>query len=318
MVQVWKFEEVDWSAQDKAVPLIHSEPLHRSFGWLVEQGFAVCPIPTAGLTEGATLVLPPCEQTAYPEFGRLVNVVDRLLGPGGCPWDREQTHESLKKYLIEEAYEVIEAIDARDNDELKVELGDLLLQPLMHAQMEAQDGRWTIEDVAKGVADKLVYRHPHVFGDTSVANSEEVLRNWDKLKKAEKEGKTSILDGIPSAMPALTRAQQISVRAARSGFEWPDVAAVREKVDEELRELDEALASGKSAEIEAELGDLLFTLVNLARWQKIDAEECLRKMLSRFTSRFKAMESLTDQDLSELSAEKWEGLWQKAKRAEAK
>jgi tetrapyrrole methylase family protein/MazG family protein len=247
---------------------------------------------------------------------QLVEVVDRLLGPGGCPWDQEQTHETLKKYLLEEAYEVLDAIDSGNVDRLREELGDLLLQPVMHAQMEKAAGRFDIDDVARAITEKLVYRHPHVFGEVSVVDADEVLRNWDVLKQAEKpEERKSILSGVPLGMASLLRAHEVSKRAARVGFEWPDLDSVFEKLQEEEGELKEAIEQGDSNRVEEEIGDLLFTAVNIARWCKIEPEEALRKMLNRFTERFMQMEETCDRPLRELTPEEWEDLWQAAKKA---
>jgi len=249
----------------------------------------------------------------------LVWVVDRLLGPGGCPWDQEQTHESLKRYLIEESYELIDAIDGGDESAMREELGDVLLQPLMHAQKKHLEGAWSIEEVAQGITEKLIRRHPHVFGEVAVQDSAEVLRNWDAIKRAEKGSAASsevvsILAGVPRAMPALLLAQEVSKRAARAGFEWPDLEGVWAKFHEEEQELREALATGDRAEIESELGDLLFTVVNLARWAKVDAEDALRTMVNRFRGRFERMEELAGRPLGELSSEEWDDLWNQAKR----
>lgn len=252
---------------------------------------------------------------AEPASGldRLVHIVDRLLGPGGCPWDQEQTHDSLKKYLLEEAYEVLDAIDSGSSDKLKEELGDLLLQPIMHAQMQKRDGGWDIDEVADAISDKLVRRHPHVFGDTTVHDADEVLRNWDQIKKSEGKEEQSILAGVPKGMASLLRAHEISKRAARVGFEWPSLDAVFEKLAEEEAELSAAIATGEKAEIESEIGDLLFTVVNVARWLDVEPEEALRKMLNRFSGRFQAMEASSAKPLRELGAEEWEELWEKAK-----
>ncbi len=273
-------------------------------------GITVLGVPAKGLPDGSVLLL-----TREPLY-ELVHVVDRLLGPGGCPWDIEQTHESLKKYVLEEAYEVLDAIDSTDMEKLQEELGDLLLQPMMHSQMEQRDGGFGIDNVAQGITDKLVRRHPHVFGDIDVADSDEVLRNWDRIKLNEK-GTTpaSILAGVPKGMASLLRAHEVSKRAARVGFEWPHMDAVFEKLDEEILELREAIDSGDLAHIESEVGDLLFTVVNLARWQKIEPEEALRRMLNRFTERFMHMEQLAGRDLKELSAQEWDDLWNRAKVA---
>ncbi|MBS1706194.1 MAG: nucleoside triphosphate pyrophosphohydrolase [Armatimonadetes bacterium] len=247
----------------------------------------------------------------------LAEIVDRLLGPGGCPWDQEQTHESLKRHLLEEAYEVLDAIDSGALEALHEELGDLLLQPIMHAQMEKLAGNWDIESVAQAEADKLVRRHPHVFGDIDVADSDEVLRNWDQLKKQEKGKQDSILAGVPSGMASLLRAFEISKRAARAGFEWPNLDEVFVKLDEELAEVKEAIESGDQSHIQAEVGDLLFTVVNIARWLKVEPEEALRQMLNRFSARFMAMERTAPKPLRELSPSEWDELWEISKKSES-
>lgn len=268
--------------------------------------------------KGATLVVPALNHEHPGGLYGLVWVVDRLLGPGGCPWDQAQTHESLKKYLIEESYELFDAIDAKDLARMREELGDVLLQPLMHTQIRRRDGDWDADAVAKEITDKLIRRHPHVFGEVNVADADEVLRNWDAIKKQEKEEDRSILAGVPTGMPSLLRAYEISKRAARCGFEWPTMEAVWEKVDEETAELKEALAGGDAREIEGELGDLLFTVVNIARWAKVEPEEALRAMLNRFSARFMAMEAESPKPLGELSAEEWDDLWRRAKTMTAR
>lgn len=254
-------------------------------------------------------------RTRAESLEELVAVVDRLLGPGGCPWDQEQTHESLKQHLLEEVYEVFDAIDSGDTERLKEELGDLLLQPLMHSQMEFRDGSFGIEHVADAIREKLVRRHPHVFGDVEANSAEEVLANWDRIKQSERQDETpkSVLHGIPRAMPALLRAHEVSKRAARCGFEWPDFKSVLEKLDEERHELEDAVESGDMDWIESEMGDLLFTAVNVARWVGFEPEEALHKMLHRFTERFKSMEEAADKPLTQLSAEEWDELWERAK-----
>ncbi len=248
---------------------------------------------------------------------RLVYIVDRLLGPGGCPWDQAQTHESLKKYLLEEAYEVLEAIDREDPAGLAEELGDLLLQPILHAQISAKNGGFSTREVATAICDKLVRRHPHVFGDVEAEDADAVLKNWDQIKRSEKgdESPASILDGVPRTMPSLARALMISKRAARAGFEWPDIEAVFEKLREEEREFAEALAGGDPERIESEMGDWLFTMVNVARWTQVDPEESLRRMLDRFTARFQWMEQHADGNLADLDATSWDNLWNRAKSA---
>jgi len=248
----------------------------------------------------------------------LVAIVDRLLGPGGCPWDQAQTHESLKKYLLEEAYEVLDAIDSGDVDEFREELGDLLLQPVIHSQMQKLVGSFDIDAVAQGICDKLVRRHPHVFGELAVADADEVLKNWDAIKQKEKgEKPRSILAGVPKGMASLLRAHEVSKRVVRHGFEWPDIESVFDKLHEEEAELREAIAAGDAAHVESEVGDLLFTAVNLARWAGVEPEEALRKMLNRFTERFQAMEAAASKPLSDLTAQEWDDLWEEAKVAQA-
>lgn len=291
-------------------------PAGAEGGILVDGQLAkVDPTTLDGLEEGEMLLLPGQPNAIHRGGVRgLADVVERLLDPnGGCPWDLEQTHETLKKYLIEEAYELIEAIDQADDAAMIEELGDVLLQPMMHAGIAAKERRFSIESVGQAVAEKLVRRHPHVFGDATAADAEQVLKNWDVIKEQEKNTKSSILEGIPASMPALGQAHQISKRAARAGFEWPDLDGVFAKMDEEITELKEAIAKGVPEEIEAEIGDVLFTLVNVARWLKVDAEESLRKMLRRFTARFAYMEANSPQPLADLSPEAWDELWNAAK-----
>lgn len=254
---------------------------------------------------------------ADTQLQRLVEIVDRLLAPDGCPWDRAQTHETLKSHLLEETYEVLEAIDSGDRDKLREELGDLLLQPVLHAQIAKAAAGWDIEDVAAAISDKLVRRHPHVFGDVTAADAETVLANWDRIKAEEKgeDGPASILAGVPRSLPALLRAFEVSKRAARSGFEWDSLDAVFAKSDEEEAELREALASGDSHRIADELGDWLFTIVNIARWCKVEPEDALRRMVDRFTDRFQLMEANSVKPLRELSPQEWDDLWNEAKAA---
>jgi tetrapyrrole methylase family protein/MazG family protein len=269
------------------------------------------PAPPEGLADDAVLLV----GTAGALYD-LVHVVDRLLGPGGCPWDQAQTHESLKKYLLEEAYEVLDAIDSGDADTLCEELGDLILQPMMHAQMRKMAGGFDIDDVAQAIAEKLIRRHPHVFGELDVADADEVLKNWDRIKQTEKgDAPRSILAGVPKGMASLLRAHEVSKRVVRHGFEWPGIDAVFEKLREEEAELKEALAGEDPQQIESEVGDLLFTAVNIARWAKVEPEEALRKMLNRFTARFQEMERLADKELNDLSSEEWDELWETAKSA---
>ncbi|MFM9871973.1 MAG: nucleoside triphosphate pyrophosphohydrolase [Fimbriimonadaceae bacterium] len=262
------------------------------------------------------LIIPALDQEHPGGLAGLVHIVDRLVGPGGCPWDQAQTHESLKKYLLEESYELIEAIDNNDELGMQEELGDVLLQPLMHTQIKRLEGRWGVEEVASQINAKLIRRHPHVFGNTTAETPEEVLKNWDKIKRQEKSDQfkpESTLSGVPKAMPALMLAMEISKRAARSGFEWPSFDGVWDKFHEEESEFKEALQSGDKTRISDELGDLLFTVVNLARWAKIDPEDALRTMVERFRRRFITMESLTSKPLGDLNPEEWDQLWNQAK-----
>jgi MazG family protein len=234
------------------------------------------PVPALAAQEGATIV-------------RLAAVMRRLLDPGGCPWDREQSFESLRKYVLEEACEVIDAIDAGDRAGLREELGDLILQVVFQAELARREGSFALDDVIAGIVDKLVSRHPHVFGHLDAKTADEVLRNWEKLKAQEKKGR-GILGGVPRSMPALTRAQRIGEKVARVGFDWEDRSGSRAKVTEELAELDEAIASGDASAIEDEMGDMLFALVNLSRHVNVDAEGALRRTIDKFTARFAHVE----------------------------
>ncbi len=269
----------------------------------------------ARIKEPVEVVVPPQEAEFPGGLSGLVWIMDRLLGPGGCPWDQEQTHESLKRHLIEEAYELLEAIDSGDREAMKEELGDVLLQPIFHAQMSARDGGWDSEAVAQGICAKLIRRHPHVFGDAQADDADAVLDQWQRIKAQEKAARAaSALDGVPAGLPALMRAMEVSRRAARAGFEWPDEAGVWEKVREEEREFLEAEEPEAQAD---EFADLLFALVNVARWRKIDPEDALRRMVDRFSARFRAMEAASPRPLGSLSPEEWEALWARAKAAAA-
>jgi nucleoside triphosphate diphosphatase len=224
---------------------------------------------------------------------RLLAIMARLRGPGGCPWDREQTLSSLRPYLLEETYEVLEAIDAGDPREHCEELGDLLLQIVFQTQLTKEAGGFTFADVAEAISDKLVSRHPHVFGTSEVKDAEGVLRQWAQLKRKEKEAKgggKSALEGVPREMPALARAERLGEKASRIGFDWPDAAGPRAKVAEELAELDASIASGDRGAIEQELGDVLFAVANLARKLSLPPEEALRGAIGRFIQRFEHVE----------------------------
>ena len=249
---------------------------------------------------------------------RLKEVVARLRAPDGCPWDREQTHASLRSALIEECHEVIEAIDKSDDTHLREELGDILLQVVMHSQMASERGAFSLEDVAGVVADKMVRRHPHVFGDKSAADSDAVLRQWDQIKRTEKGGQTGALDSISTSLPALLRAQNAQKKAGRVGFDWPDVEPVYAKIVEETQEIREAVAAGDPAAIEAEIGDLLFSVVNLARKLRVDAETALSGSTKRFIRRFQAVESelhAEGKKMEETPLDELDRIWEKVKRA---
>jgi len=246
---------------------------------------------------------------------KLVEVMRRLRSVNGCPWDREQTHQSLKPYLLEETYEVLNALDSGDDEHFKEELGDLLLQIVFHTQLAAEEGRFTIDDVAQSIVDKLVRRHPHVFGDVKVGNSEEVLQNWEKIKKGE--GKKSVLDGVPEHLPALLKARRVQEKAKRVGFDWDSVDGAFEKLVEEMRELKEVVSLGKAGGAEEEFGDILFSIVNISRFLGIDAEDSLRKTINKFMKRFHAIEERIrkkgDKPLEEYTLEELDALWEEVK-----
>ena len=267
----------------------------------------------------------PGAPSAHPEFDRLVRTMWRLRQPDGCPWDREQTHRSITKHMVEEAYEAVEAIEAGDDAHLAEELGDVLEQVVLHAQIAADEGAFSIDDVIHGLNEKLVRRHPHVFGEhVAAGDGNEVQDIWDEVKAAERaasgekdERPQGLLDSVPRALPALMQCQKISKRAAKAGFEWPDVAAVWDKVAEERAEF-EREAPG-SSERAAEFGDLLFSLVNVARWEGIDAEEALAHANRKFRARWARMEALAREDgadLEDLGTGRMNELWDRAKEEE--
>jgi tetrapyrrole methylase family protein/MazG family protein len=254
----------------------------------------------------------------------LVAIVARLRGEGGCPWDRAQTAESLRTYILEEAYEVVEAMDRGDPAKIKEELGDLLFQVVLQSQLASERGDFALADVARGLAEKIVRRHPHVFAAAAgegPISAAEVERRWEERKQAERAGggEQPLLAGLPAALPALTRAQKIQDRAARVGFDWERTGEVLEKIDEERREVTEALARGDQAAIEAEIGDLLFTAVNLARKAGKNAEDALRGATRRFEARFSRMEDAarrTGRRLADMRPAELDALWGEAKRDE--
>jgi len=239
-----------------------------------------------------------------------------LRSEEGCPWDREQSHGSLKPYIVEETYEVLDAIDRGDDEELREELGDLLLQIVFHAQIASEDGRFTIEDVARSIVQKLKRRHPHVFGDVQVENSQQVLKNWEEIKRGE--GKSSVLDGVPRGLPALLKARRVQDKVRRVGFDWEDPAGAFDKVREEFEEIQKALREGNRNGIEEEFGDILFSLVNVSRFLDIDAEESLRRTIDKFSRRFRYMEDRIAErgegSIEDLSLEELDALWEESKK----
>ncbi len=263
---------------------------------------------------------------AGEEFLKLVEIMARLRAPGGCPWDHKQTFDTIKSYLLEETYEAMDAIDRRDWPELMDELGDVLLQPVFFAQMASEEGLFNIVDSLRAINQKLIRRHPHVFGDATASTAEDVKLRWDEIKRREKTEKgieisgASALDDVSRSLPALVEALKISKKAAGLGFEWPDIGGVLDKLQEESRELAEAREMGDPASIEHEVGDLLFTLTNLARFLKVDPEQALRKTNARFRERFRHIEEgVADSGgtVQETPLEQLEELWQEAKRSSA-
>lgn len=262
-----------------------------------------------------SLFVPPLATGA--SFEAFQEIVAHLRAPDGCPWDREQTHASLRTYLLEESYEALGAIDSGDTDAMREEFGDLLLQIMLNSQIANEAGDFNVNAVVKGIYDKIIRRHPHVFGEVQVDGVDGVLQNWEKLKEKErkdKKEKKGILGGVPAALPALTQAQEYQDRAARVGFDWPEIEGVLDKIREEIREVQEATEPDHVAE---ELGDLFFALVNLARWKKVDAESALRETNLKFKTRFAHIEAgakKQERNLSDLSLDEMEALWQEAKK----
>jgi len=270
---------------------------------------------------------PPVEAVPLSEqkgeaYVRLVEIMRRLLAPEGCPWDREQTPATLRRYVLEEACEVIDAIDGGDWASLREELGDLLLQVVFLGELMRAEGRFGPDDVVAAITDKLVRRHPHVFGDLEVSGAGEVLKNWERIKAGEKKDR-ALLDSVPRSLPALMRAQRIGEKVERVGFDWPDARGSRAKVVEEMGELDRAMGGGDKAQVEEELGDVLFALVNLARHVDIDAEGALRRTIEKFTRRFAHVEERVKQrhggwpagsdGEGRLPLEELDGYWDEAK-----
>lgn len=273
-----------------------------------------------------SLYLPPVQEPGVKKSGRypldgLVDIMSRLRGDGGCPWDREQDHHTLTPYLLEETYEVLEAIQQEDMYKICEELGDLLLQIVFHAQIAKERGFFDINDVVDGISQKMIRRHPHVFGNLRVQDSDEVLANWEQIKQTEKDGDArpseSILDGVPRGLPALLRSLKIQARAARVGFDWPDCRGAMDKVFEECQELKDALETGQREEIEQETGDALFAVVNVARLAGVDPEVALTAATDKFIRRFNYIEqnaSLTGTDLRDMTLQEMDKLWEQAKK----
>ena len=254
----------------------------------------------------------------YENLEKLIETVRILRSPNGCEWDRAQTHKTLKPNMLEEAYEAVDAIDSGDTANLQEELGDVLLQVLLHSQIADDEGEFTLDDVAKELNEKLIHRHPHVFGNIKVSSTQDIIDNWDKLKKEEKKDRKSAMDGISKSQAALMSAQKISKRAVKQGFEWPDENSLYECIQSEIKEFKEAELEQNKDHMEEEMGDILFAIVNLARWNKIDAEQALLKANKKFATRFRKMEELAEKPLQEYSFREYDLLWNRAKEAIAK
>ncbi len=252
------------------------------------------------------------------QMQRLIDIVAKLRGPQGCPWDREQTHQSLLTNFIEEVYEFFDAVDQNDIANMREELGDILLQVILHAQIATDNCNFTIEDIAAEISEKLIRRHPHVFGDVQVQSSKQVMVNWEEIKKKEKAHKRkSLVDEIPARLPALLRAEKIQKRVAKAGFDWPDMEPVFNKVEEEFGEFREAVHKKDIEEATGELGDILFSLINVARHQGISAEEALRKTINKFDRRFRFIEKHFEsigQALEEASLDEMDAVWNESKK----
>ncbi len=259
--------------------------------------------------------------TSGERFERLVSIMRQLRAPGGCPWDREQTFDTIKPYLLEETYEVMDAIDARDWDGLADELGDLLLQAVFFGQMASEAGHFDITHSLDAINQKLVRRHPHVFGEGDAKTADDVTRKWDEIKATEKAQQTKpkgLLGAVPRSLPALVEAQKIALKAASVGFDWSNIGQVFDKMREELAELDAARLAGDQDQMEGELGDLLFVLVNVARFLKVDPEQALRKTNTKFRHRFAHVEgglAAQGKSLQDSTIEEMEAQWQAAKHA---
>jgi len=258
------------------------------------------------------------DRQVHDNFITLVELMIRLRSPGGCPWDRKQTPQSLKPFLIEECYEVVDALEEGSPEKVKEELGDLLFQIIFHARIAEERGEFTIGDVISATIDKMTRRHPHVFGSQELSTEEEVLENWEEIKKTEKghSQRTSILEGVPKSLPSLLRAHRLQEQAARVGFDWSRTQELLAKLDEELQEFRESLAKGDAAGIEGELGDIFFMLVNIARFLSVDPDEALRKTIRKFVRRFRSIEesaASAGKSLNDMELDEMEQLWQASK-----
>ena len=256
---------------------------------------------------------------ATESFRKLIEIVDTLMGENGCPWDNIQTRESLKPYLVEETYEVLEALDTNDPDQIKDELGDLLYQILFHSKISSKSNEFDIKDVLDNLKEKMVRRHPHVFKEGQINTPDQVIERWEEIKKEEKthSNHPSILDSVPKQLPSLLKAQKLQKKAAKEGFDWDEISDVFDKLDEEIAEFKSAVLEGKDTDIQSELGDILFVLVNIAKFKKIDAEEALRSTNNKFIKRFQHIEqevAKQGKTLKETSLEDMERHWQNAKK----
>ncbi len=245
---------------------------------------------------------------------KLIEIIATLRSPQGCEWDRQQTHKTLRQNFLEEVYEAVDAIDEEDKENLKEELGDVLLQIVLHAQIASEVRDFTLEDVAEVISEKLIRRHPHVFGNQKVSGTEEILANWEEIKKAEKPERTSVLSGISKSQPALLTAYKISKKAVKTGFEWPNKKSLMECIQSEFVEFEKAVELEDEKQMEDELGDILFSVVNLARWHKINPELALINANNKFKKRFQTMEKLANKELNKYSFEEYDELWKKAKK----
>lgn len=326
-----EFTALDHICDGEESPEEALKAMVRAVADAAEEGGVVVGVPGHPLDDPLALELikelegPACRIDILPGHGsadslyfhHLTAIMEKLRSPGGCPWDREQDHRTLKQYLIEEAYEVLEAIDLNDVDKLTEELGDVLLQVVFHAQIAKENGEFDIRDVIAGICRKLIDRHPHIFGDKKVKDSVEVAGNWEAIKKAEKgfTNYAQVLKAIPSNLPALMRAYKVQQKAALVGFDWDRWEDAMAKLEEELAELKAACRSGGEEEIHEEMGDLLFAVVNVCRFLSVQPELCLKAATDKFIRRFEYMEELADRPLEEMALSELDTLWNRAKLA---